>query len=323
MQIQETMKAVALESFGGLDRMRIRELPVPDIEPDEVLIRVDTAGVGEWDPAEREGQLAELLEDGPRFPYVLGSDGSGTVVAVGADVKNVKEGDRVYSCSFLNPKGGFYAQYVPVKATLTAPVPRKLDMEQAGAMPVGAVTALRGLQDVLQLQSGENLLIFGASGDVGHLGVQLAKRMGARVLAVASGDDGVELVKQLGADAAVDGKHGDIEAAIRSFAPDGLDAALVTVNSRRLDQALLALKNGGRVAYPNGVEPEPQARPDIDTQGYDFNPDAAAFQKLNQLIEAGPFHVHIADRFSLEQAAAAQRALEDHHLGKIVLKAAS
>jgi NADPH:quinone reductase len=322
MQIQETMKAVALESFGGLDRMRIRELPVPEIAPDEVLIRIDTAGVGVWDPAEREGQMADMLEDEPRFPYVLGADGSGTVVEVGADVTNVKEGDRVYSCSFLNPKGGFYAQYVPVKATLTAPVPRKLDMEQAGAMPVGAVTALRGLQ-ALQLRPDENLLIFGASGDVGHLGVQLAKRMGARVIAVASGDDGVELVKQLGADAAVDGKSGDIEAAIRSFAPDGLNAALVTVNGRGLDQALRALKDGGRVAYPNGVEPEPQARTGIDVKGYDFNPDAAAFQKLNELIEAGPFHVHIADRFSLEQAAAAQRALDDHHLGRIVLKAAS
>ena len=127
-------------------------------------------------------------------------------------------------------------------------------------MPVDAITALRGLDDTLGLKPGESLMIFGASGGIGHLAVQLAKRMGARVLAVASGDDGVALARRLGADAVVDGHKDDVAAAAREFAPDGLDAALLTAGGEAAEKALTALREGGRVAYPNGVEPEPQAR---------------------------------------------------------------
>lgn len=92
-------------------------------------------------------------------------------------------------------------------------------MQEAGAMPVDAITALLGLTDVLGLASGESLLIFGASGGLGHLAVQLAKRLGARVFAVASGQDGVALAQRLGADAAIDGRTDDVLAAAADFAP--------------------------------------------------------------------------------------------------------
>ena len=130
----------------------------------------------------------------PKFPYVLGSDGAGKVAAVGSEVKRFKEGDRVYALALMNPKGGFYAEYIAVKADNAAAIPGKLTTEQAGVMPVDAITALAGLDDTLQLKRGESVMIFGASGGIGHLAVQLAKRMGARVFAVASGSDGVELV---------------------------------------------------------------------------------------------------------------------------------
>ena len=102
-------------------------------------------------------------------------------------------------------------------------------------------------------------MVFGASGGIGHLAVQLAKRMGARVLAVASGPDGVELVRGSGADAAVDGRRDDVAEAVRAFAPEGLDAALVLVDGRGLERGARGVKKGGRVAYPNGVEPAPRA----------------------------------------------------------------
>ena len=100
----------------------------------------------------------------------------------------------------------------------------------------------------LKLQKGESLMVFGAGGGIGHLGVQLAKRIGARVFAVASGDDGVAPVKRLGPDAVANGRKDDIEAAARAFAPDGLDTALVTAGGEVTNRALRAMKKGGRVA---------------------------------------------------------------------------
>jgi NADPH2:quinone reductase len=319
VQMTGRMRAAAIDHFGGPEVIRPRELPVPEVGPDEVLIRVEAAGVGVWDPEEREGHLAGLFGATPRFPHVLGSDGAGTVEAVGKRVRKFKPGDRVYAYGFMNPKGGFYAQYAVVKEENAAHVPPNLSIEQAGAMPVDAITALCGL-DTLGLKRGQTVMIIGASGGVGHLAVQLAKRLGARVLAVASGDDGVALAKKLGADEAVDGHKGDVEAAARAFAPEGIDAALVTAGGPEVDRALRAMRPGGIVAYPNGVEPEPQAEPGVRVEAYDGTPTPELLERLNQLIAAGPFEVHVARTFPLERAAEAHKALEGHFVGKLAIK---
>lgn len=320
MKNTKTMRAVALDRFGGIDAMKLRTLPLPDVGPDEILIRVESAGVGVWDPYERDGGFAEWLGIEPRFPYVLGSDGAGTVVAVGANVRGFAEGDRAYGISLASPGRGFYAEYTAVKADHCSLVPDSLPTAQAGAMPADAITALRGLDDALHVTRGEALLVFGASGGIGHLALQLAKRMGARVFAAASGDDGVALAKRLGADAVVDGHKADVAAAARDFAPAGLDAALLTAGGEAADRALAALREGGRVAYPNGVEPEPRPRPGLIVQSYDGTPDPAVLEKLNALIARGPFEVHIAEVFPLARAADAHRALESHYLGKLALR---
>lgn len=318
------MKAVAVDRFGGVDTLAIHTLPVPDVGPDEILIRVEEAGVGVWDPMEREGGFAKMSGAEPKFPYVLGSDGAGTVVAVGSNVDRFAEGDRVYAVGLANPKGGFYAQYAAVKAEYASRIPEKLTVEQAAVMPVDAITALRGLDDTLHLEAGESLAVVGAGGGVGHLAVQLAQRMGARVLAVASGEDGVKLAKSLGADAVVEGHHGDLAAAVKAFAPDGLDAALLTTGGKAAREILSAMREGGRAAYPHGVSPEPEAPSEapsrVSVQGYDGTPDHEVIEELDRLIEAGPFTVHVARTFALEDAAEAQRALEEHYLGKLALR---
>lgn len=318
--ISSTMRAAAIDRFGGPETIALHTLPVPKVEPNEVLIRIESAGVAEWDPFEREGGFVKMLGMTPTFPYVLGTDGAGTVAAVGKQVTGFKEGDRVYGASLANPKGGFYAEYTSVKDEYVSRIPDKLAIEQAGVMLSDAVTGLRGLDDILRLKRGESVMIFGASGGVGHMAVQLAKRMGARVFAVASGDDGVALAKRLGADAVVDGHRDDVAAAARKFAPVGLDAALVTAGGEAADRALTAMRDGGRVAYPNGVEPEPKAPPGAKVAAYDGEPDREIIDKLNRLIEAGPFEVHIARTFPLEQAADAHRALDEHYLGKLALR---
>jgi NADPH2:quinone reductase len=308
-----TMKAVAIDRFGGLETLKTQKLPIPAVGADEVLIHVEAAGVGVWDPFEREGGFAKEFNIKPVFPLVLGSDGAGTVEAVGPQVKRFKNGDRVYGISFLNPKGGFYAQYAVVKETSLALIPGKLTMSQAAAMAVDAVTALAGLETTLGLKNGESLLIFGASGGIGHLAVQFAKRMGA------SGDDGVAFVRGLGADKVVDGYKEDVLAAARQFAPNGLDAVLLTTGGEAAEKSLAALRTGGRVAYPNGVQPVPKERAGIKLQSYDGEYNPPPLDQVNRLIDAGPFEVKVARTFTLDQVADAQRALDDHYLGKLAL----
>jgi len=164
------------------------------------------------------------------------------------------------------------------------------------------------------------VMIFGASGGIGHLAVQLAKRLGARVFAVASGEDGVSFVKRLGADTAVDGRSDNVLDMAREFAPAGIDAALVTAGGEATDRALSAIRPGGRIAYPNGVTPKPTGPARVSIDAYDGEGGRKALDRLNQLIEAGPFEVHVHRMFPLEQVAAAQAALEEHHLGKIALR---
>ena len=313
------MRAVALDQFGGPETLKIQNLPVPQVEANEVLIRVEAAGIGAWDPYEREGRFVEITGVKPTFPYVLGTDGAGTIAAVGEGVKRFKEGDRVYAAELANPKGGFYAQYAAVKADNVSLIPGQLTVEQAAVLPTDALTALTGLEKVLGLKSGESLMVFGASGGIGHLALQLAKRLGARVFAIASGDDGVQFAKKLGADSVVDGRSDDVLNAAEEFAPNGIDAALVTAGGDRTDRALSAIRRSGRIAYPHGVMPEPTAPEGVAIEAYDGEFDPSLIERLNTLIDSGPFEVHVDKTFRLEEAGKAHDALAEHHLGKLAL----
>lgn len=312
--IPAQMKAAAFDRYGGPDVLHAATLPVPRPGAKQILVRLDSAGIGVWDPDVRSGEF----EMGKRrFPKVIGNDGAGEVVAAGDEVRRFRAGDRVYAYSF---EGGFYAEYVAVDEDAAAPIPQGLSTKEAGALGADGVTALRGLEDQLHLGAGQTLMIYGASGGIGHLAVQLAKRMGAKVLAVASGPDGVELVRRLGADAAVDGKRDDVARAARDLAPDGLDAALVLVHGESLEPALRTLREGGRVAHPNGVEPAPEGPPGVQVLAYDGEPGREALERLNRLIAAGPFHVEVGKAYRLEDAARAHREIGRHHLGKLALR---
>ena len=147
----KTMRAAAIDRFGGPSVLKIHTLPIPKNSAQEVLIQIDTAGVGIWDVKARASKYLEREE----FPMIFGSDGSGTVAAVGSQVRRLKEGDRVYAYSYDNPKGGFYAEYVAVAASKVAPIPGTLDMLQAGGVPTIGLTALQGVDDTLEIKPGE------------------------------------------------------------------------------------------------------------------------------------------------------------------------
>ncbi|MFI5930488.1 NADP-dependent oxidoreductase [Micromonospora sp. NPDC051543] len=315
--VPELMQAAALDEFGGPEVITLRKLPVPEVAADEVLIRVLSAGVGVWDAYERQGLL---VPEGSSLPIVPGSDGAGTIIAAGDRVTGLSVGDQVYVSATTRPKGGFYAEYAVVKAEYVAKLPDGLPAEHAGAMPTDALTALAGL-DTLTLPAGAWLLIFGASGGQGHLAVQLAKRQGLNVIAVASGADGVALVTRLGADVSLDG-HGDLAemlTTIRDTAPEGVAGILAMAGGETLDRLTETLSDGGVVAYAHGVRPEPSERPGMTVRAYDGVSNPGQLRRLNELVEAGPFVVHVAEKFPLGKVREAHQRLTTSYSGKLLL----
>ncbi|MBR8840717.1 MAG: zinc-binding dehydrogenase [Stigonema ocellatum SAG 48.90 = DSM 106950] len=144
--------------------------------------------------------------------------------------------------------------------------------------------------------------------------------MGARVFAIASGADGVELARQLGADEAVDGRSDNIAQRARSFAPDGFNTAMVLVGGDSVQSTLSLVRQGGIIAFPNGVMPEPIAPDGVELKKANGFSDPMLLDRLNRLIGMGEFQVHIAQTFPLEESAQAQEAMEQHYLGKIVVR---
>jgi NADPH:quinone reductase len=318
--IPKTMRAAAIDQFGGPKVLTVHELPVPTPGASEVLIRIDTAGVGTWDADIRGGWSPG---GAIKFPYVPGYEGSGTVVSLGSRIHRFNIGDHVYAYNWNNPKGGFYAEYVAVAAEKVAAIPERLDLLQAGATPISGLTALQGIDDVLQLKREEHILIHGASGGVGTLAVQFARLRHARVFASASGEDGVALALGLGAHEAVDGKTEDIAEAARRFAPNGVDVVLALAGGSGFQKCMDATRAGSRVAYPNGVEPVPRARKGVEMLSYDAVSGIREFEHLNRAIESvnPEIQVPIAGTYSLATADKAHRRMEEGHvLGKIVIR---
>jgi NADPH:quinone reductase len=312
----QTMLAAAIDRFGGPEVITPRKLAVPAPGPNEILIALHTSGVGEWDAWHRQGGDAPA---NPRFPMALGTDGAGNVAARGARVRRFEEGERVYAYDYV--RRGFYAEYVTVAVDHAGRVPDTLDLGHAGAIACIGLTALQGVDDALRVKSGDAVIVHGASGGVGHLALQFAKLRGARVLATASGEDGVALARELGAGMVVDGKREDIKAAAQRFAPEGIDAVLAFVGGESLERCLDALRGGGRLAYPNGIEPEPATRRSAKFIPYDGTPGARQFERLGRAIEAANLKVRIGAEFPLAEAAKAhQRLAAGHLLGKSVLR---
>ena len=235
-------------------------------------------------------------------------------------MRRFRRGDRVWAYSFANAKGGFHADYVAVDAGHVARVPTRLSTLEAGAGAATGLTALQGIDDVLKIRAGESLLIFGASGAVGTLAVQFARWRKARVLAGASGRDGVRLVRRLGADEAFDARREPERFA--ALAPDGVDAALVLAASPALAELLARVRPGGRIAYPNGVEPAPRRRRRVRLLPYDAEVGPRPLARLDRAVQGARLRVPIAAGFPLAQAAKAHARVGDGHvLGRVALRA--
>ena len=312
--VPATMRAALIDAFGGPERLVIRDVPVPAVALNEVLIRVDTAGVGVWDAKVRRGEWAD---DHDRFPMVLGTDGSGTIAALGDDVQGLHLGDAVIGYAYGDAKGGFYAEYAVLDAGNVAPIPASLDFREAGGIAVTGLTALAGIDDALGLRPGESVLIHGATGGVGTMAVQFAKRRGARQR---------HRKRRRGPRAAAPARRrrSDRHAARRRARSAAAHATGrrrrdPRAHRRRVARTLLGrLAPGGRLAYPNGVAAP--SNDGVPATAYDGVPNPAAFARLGALVDATPIAFPIAATYSLDDASEAHRRLERGHvLGKIVL----
>jgi NADPH2:quinone reductase len=316
--IPDRMKAAAADRFGPPSALTLHELPVPKPGPDEVLIAIHTAGIGSWDASIRDGSWRKPGR--ARFPLVPGVDGAGIVVAQGGRVRRVRVGDGVYAYEFGNPHGGFYAEFAVAKAKYVGKVPKGLSLRDAGAVATTGLTALQGI-DALALRPRQTVLIFGATGAVGTIAIQLAAQRGARVIATASGPAAARLVRRLGADRVIDARSTDSIDHLRKFAPDGLDAVLALAGGNGLERCLDFVRPKGRVVYPNGIEPVPTERRTFRLRDYDAAANPRAFDKLNRYLANGKIRVPIAASYPLGKAAQAHRRLERGGvLGRLVVQ---
>jgi NADPH:quinone reductase-like Zn-dependent oxidoreductase len=316
--IPEMMKAAAVDRYGPPSALTVHDVPVPRPGPREVLIAIDTAGIGSWDTSIRDGSWRKPGR--PRFPLVPGVDGAGVVAARGARVRRIHVGDRVYAYEFGNRQGGFYAEFAAVDAEHVGRVPKTLDLRDAGAAATTGLTALQGI-DALELRPGHTVLIFGASGAVGTMAVQFAVQRGADVIATASGAAAARLVRRLGAHRVIDARRTESLAQLRKFAPDGLDGVLALAGGDELERCLDFVRPKGHVAHPNGVEPAPAERRTFRVRAFDAVANPRAFDKLNRYLRNGKIRVPIAASYPLGKAAQAHRRLDrEHVLGRMVLQ---
>ncbi len=313
------MRAIAIDAYGGSERLQLMDLPIPEIGPDDVLIRVRAAGVNPADISFREGRLAQMMP--LSFPAIMGSDFAGTVAQVGAHVTTVRPQTQVYGISF---GGGSYAEYIRVPATGEfAALPASLDVVHAAALPMPGMTAL-GALDTAALTPGEVFLIVGGAGGIGSFAIQMAARLGAHVIATTRTED-QEYLRSLGAAETVDYTQGDVVEAVRASHAGGVDAVLDVVSgAAAIGHVAQALRPGGRLLSTiYAVDPAQLAERGITAVNLVRPQGAAVLDRLSSLVEAGALRVPVQETLPLEEAARAQEMLQHAHVrGKLVLTVA-
>ncbi len=304
--------------YGGIGKIQVGPLDLPEVGEGEVLLRVKAAGINPVDYVVREGQFQFAMSNA--FPSVPGWDVAGIVEQRGPGVSRFAEGDEVYGC-VVRPvvQHGTFAERLVVPGCYLTQRPRKLSWEQAGGLPLVGITAYQSVITTGQLQAGETVLILGASGGVGSTAIQLAKSVGTTVIAVASAKNAA-LMMELGADFTIDYQTGPVAAAVQKIAPQGVDLLFDAVGGDTLTQSLGALKPTGRlVSVVN--EGKTLDVPASVLVTYVFGqcsvPD---LDRLRELADAGKLTVAVAQTFPLADVKKAFEQIETKHTtGKVVI----
>ena len=240
------MKAFVVEHYGK-DGLRAADVPEPEVEDGDVLIKVSAASINPLDKMVRDGDFKRLLKY--RTPFVLGHDAAGVVTSVGSAVRDFRIGDEGYA----RPRDlriGTFAEYIAIDQDDVAPKPASLTLHEAAAVPLVSLAAWQALVDRAQVKPGQKVLVHAGSGGLGSTVIQLAKHLGATVATTASGKN-AELVRSLGADIVVDYRKEDFAEVLSSY-----DVVLDSLGGKNLEKSLTVLKPGGQAISVTGP-PDP------------------------------------------------------------------
>ena len=321
------MRAIVQDAYGSAEVLKLAEIDRPEIGDDELLVQVQAAGVdrGVWHVMTGLPYLIRIMGYGLRRPRarVPGYDFAGGVVAIGKEVNRFQVGDEVFGLG-----RGAFAEYVSARDDRVEHKPANLTLEQAAAVPTSALTALQGLRDHGKIQTGQRVLIIGASGGVGSFAVQLAKVFGGEVTGVCSTAK-LDMVRSIGADHVIDYSREDFTRGDERY-----DLILDLGGNRSLSRLRRALTPRGRLVIVGGEEGGPWLggtdrllralllSPFVGhgLRGFVAKSNLEDLRLLKDLIEAGKL-VPVLDRtFSLSEAAEALRYMEEKQVqGKVVL----
>lgn len=306
------MKAARIHAYGDASQIRIEEAPLPQIGPDDLLIRTVAASVNPVDWKIRRGYLAQMIPYD--MPLTLGWDVSGIVEAVGSDVTGFAPGDAVYSRPDIR-RNGTYAEYVAVRAREAALKPATISHIEAASLPLVSITAWEALITTANLSAGQRVLIHAGAGGVGSIAVQLAKARGAHVTATASGGKAA-LVRTLGADEVIDYRSTDVAQAARD-----MDVVFDTIGGDTQEASWASLKPGGILVSITAPPSAERAVAEGKRAGFVFiDPNAAILTDLARMVDDGLIRPVIGGEFRLDHAAQAQEASETGRTtGKIVI----
>jgi len=309
------MKAAQIVAYGGPSAVVINEVPKPSIDKTQVLIQVHASSLNPADSGLRAGDMDSVMP--LQFPATLGGDVAGVVVEVGEDVKDFAPGNNVYGQSYCMFGGsGAFAEYAAVNAGQLATMPKNVDFDQAGSLPLVGISALQAVMGSIKLQPGQRVLIHGGAGAVGAIAVQIAKHVGAYVAATA-GAQGVATVKALGADEVIDYRAQQFETILHDY-----DAVVDLVGGETFTKSLRVLKPGGTivtlVAWMDEAITAAKAQNfNALFQGTDVTTEA--LDELTELIQSGVVTPPASIAYPLSEIVEAFTAREDGSAGKKVI----
>jgi NADPH:quinone reductase len=303
------MQAITVSQPGGPELLKIGPAEMPQPGPGDVLVRVVSAGVGPWDTYLRSG-----LMDVP-MPFTPGAEFAGTVVGDTGAEAAFEDGEPVYGTPGLT---GCYAEYVTCPSEQLAPIPSGLNGTDAAAVPIDALTAFQGLTDILDIGPGDDVLVTAGAGGLGHFAVQIARALGANVIATASPRNH-DFLHELGAAEVVDHTQADWPERVRALTGGGADriqvCAIPTVAG-----AARAARDGALIATAVRADGEFPDAGRVSWQQYTGQPRGSSLIRMAPWFDDGSLEVHVARRFFWADAVAAHREVETGHTrGKLLL----